>query len=77
MATVSSAALESRADGHELQLASMAPQLKEMDEAFDKGRTILAAVNWFAVKLAAGIGGLLWLIAIALTIASNGARFLH
>lgn len=66
------AALEKRADGHDLVIAPMAGQVNEMYDLLKKWRNI----NWFVVKLCAVGGGALGFIAIMLTIASTARHLL-
>ena len=58
------AALEKRADAHDLVIGPMAGQVAEMYGLLTKWRNI----NWFVVKLLAATGGTLGAIAVLLTI---------
>jgi hypothetical protein len=58
------AALEKRADGHDLVISPMAGQVREMYEQFARWRSI----NWFVVKVLTGGGALMGFAAIMLTI---------
>src|SRR4051812_9050886 len=65
------ATLERRADGHDLVIPPMAEQVAEMYGLLTKWRNI----NWFLVKIGAGFGAALGLVAVVLTIAEKVAHF--
>lgn len=65
-------ALESRADAHDV----VAKQVGEMYEVFDKGKTILGAMNWFWVKIVGGAFAALGALAVILTIIEKAGQLL-
>lgn len=65
-------ALEGRADAHDI----VAKQVGEMYEVFDKGKTILGAMNWFWVKIVGGVFAALGGLAVLLTIVEKAGQLL-
>jgi hypothetical protein len=66
------AALEDRADGHDV----MAGQVKEMYEVFDLTRKVFRGLNRASVKISALSLGLLGALATLLTIVEKGRQLL-